>query len=138
VPFNVAAEYSEMVFNVASLPTVLVMGKKRLGAKEPAWEGLVDQNILRNWNNVTVVTKSFPVCSSHVLDFKASCNATKTIGLSRTWMEAGSTSLKVLVAEKEHPVSTMQVKAWGVFLVMSLKSCPEEWRWRRRVVRSWT
>jgi hypothetical protein len=46
MPLNMAAKHSEMVFNVASLPTVLVMGKKCLGAKEPTWEGLVGQNIL--------------------------------------------------------------------------------------------
>jgi hypothetical protein len=35
-----------MVFDFASLLTVLVVGKKCLGAKESTWEGLVDQNIL--------------------------------------------------------------------------------------------
>jgi hypothetical protein len=34
-----------MVFNVATFLTVLVMGKKCLGAEEPAWEFFVDHYI---------------------------------------------------------------------------------------------
>jgi hypothetical protein len=77
VPLNVAVEYSEMVFNVATFLTVLVVGEKCLRAEEPAWEGFVDHHIFRNWNNFTVITNGFPIGSSNIFDFKAPSNATK-------------------------------------------------------------
>jgi hypothetical protein len=45
VPLNAAAEHFEMVFKIASLLTILVMGKKFLGAEESARKVFVDQNI---------------------------------------------------------------------------------------------
>jgi hypothetical protein len=45
VPLSAAAEYLEMVFKITSLLTILVMGKKRLGAEKSAWKVFVDQNI---------------------------------------------------------------------------------------------
>jgi hypothetical protein len=65
VPLNVAAEHSEIVFNVASLLTILVMGRN-------AW-GLRSLPGRSSW----IVTKRFPISLSHVLDLKAPCNATK-------------------------------------------------------------
>jgi hypothetical protein len=45
VPLNVTVEYSEMVFNLATFLTVLVVGEKCLRAEEPAWEVFMDHHI---------------------------------------------------------------------------------------------
>jgi hypothetical protein len=98
-----------MVFNFASLLTVLVVGKKCLGAKESTWEGFVDQNIIGTMLPLSLRVSQF--ARPMYLTLRLPAMPPSSIGLSRTRMDAGSTSLKVLVAEKEHPVSTMQVKA---------------------------
>jgi hypothetical protein len=101
-----------MVFNFASLLTVLVMGKKCLGAKESTWEWTASW-IKTSSENGTMLPLSLRVSQfarPMYLTLRLPAMPPRVMGLSRTWMDAGSTSLKVLVAEKEHPVSTMQVK----------------------------
>jgi hypothetical protein len=44
--FNTVVKHLEVILKLASLLTVFVVGKKCLGAEEPAWEILMDHNDL--------------------------------------------------------------------------------------------
>jgi hypothetical protein len=121
VLLSAAAEYLEMVFKIASLLTILVMGKKCLAGRS-SW--IKTSSEIGTMSPLSLMVSQLARPTYLILRLPAM--PPRTMGLSRMRIDVGSTSLKVLVAEKEQPVSTMQVKAWGVFLVMSLKSCPEE------------